>query len=273
MGKIVFCISPARCGSTALIRWFEKLGFSIYHEPSIKPFNYACNDNFTEEWYDSGKGFNTFNDITHSILEESKTRDVFIKDMIFSVYYWFLVNERNHDPYLNVLLNKCIFLFLIRDPHDSIKSLSMKEPSWNDILDNCTDYNQMVKLYKYVSKPNIIISEELYGSKESREKVLSRICDLINIKFDSKTLIWDAKSSDFDGQEWREAKKPELFKHWHGDAIKSQGFRIMPKRKEDHDMHNYDTNQSWQKQVKGAMPIYEFFLSENGKSKSQYMEK
>lgn len=266
MHKIVFCISPARCGSTALLRWFEKLDFSIFHEPSIKPYNNVYHD-FTKDWYKPNIGFDSFREITKAILKESETRNVFIKDMIFSTYYWFMIHQQNNpDEDFNILIKKSIFIFLIRNPHDSLKAFNLKVNEWNDVMDRCSNYQELDMLYNHLKslsdKVFVVISEELYGSKENTITILNRLCNLIDIKFDPNSMSWDPKSDDFTGDEWREAKYPELFKLWHGDAIKSNGFGIIPKRQEDDDMKNYDQNQSWQKQLIKAIPVYEFFLSQ-----------
>lgn len=214
--KIVYLISPPRSLSTAFLRMIEGRGdFIIINEPSVR----IMEKNNTNKYYKNT--LTSFDQVKEKILHESKTSNVFVKEISRSVKD-FLLQDQNLVKKENIY-----FIFLVRNPHHSIISFYKKIlhifPNFSDII----GYESTYEILKYVqknspNKPLIILSEDLYNNPSQTIEEFCQSCDL---DWNQNALHWTNLGDDFTGQnEWNETKQKAQTYHWHGDAIKSSGF-------------------------------------------------
>lgn len=119
------------------------------------------------------------------------------------------------------------FVFLLRNPHESLISFYKKSRSCPAILNYIIGYEpfynivQKVKM-KSTNKLTVILTEDLCGNPE---KVIKEFCDSLSIPFIPESLHWSSEDQIFDYQKgWHEIKTNEAMQIWHGEAIKSSSF-------------------------------------------------
>lgn len=215
--KIIFLISTPRSLSTGFMRMMQERGdFEIFHEPSTAPFDAVHYKSFYKETFREDC-FQSYEEITESIIAESKNANVFIKEISFC-FHEYLTKE-------NPLLQKAHFAFLVRKPQDVVLSFYRKNSpvSW---IEHLSGYKQLLELFELVADhggytPYLFFSEDL---GEDPVRSVELFCNYMDIEFKPESLHWEKLEDSFDGKIWRDGKKPEAIRHWHGDAIQSTGF-------------------------------------------------
>ena len=226
--KIVYLISPPRSLSTVFLRMMQQRGdFFIFNEPSQSAFVAHYNPKLISSLYKPNVP-QSFLTVKEEIFKAAQHFNVFVKEMSFAIKN-FLGQDielmRHPDIY---------FIFLVRNPHHVIISFYNKQNTTAgfcvnyDLLSNLLSYQGLYELVhkiqqESVNKPLIMFAEDLYLNTETTIQVL---CDHVGIDFKETSLVWDDLGNDFNGhEEWHENKLHSHTQHWHGDAIRSTGFK------------------------------------------------
>lgn len=230
--RIIYLISPPRSLSVAFLRMMDaREDFQIMHEPSQHAWvlSKGKDHEYATDWF-LAEASQSFADVKSQILAKAQQGNVFIKEMSFAIKN-FLITDPEWIRNSNIH-----FVFLLRNPHHSSISfynkvkhfygtLSAKEKhDFIDILgyQACYEIFQAVKANS-PNKPTIIFSEDLY---QYPEETVRTFCHHLDIPFSKECFKWDSLSDDFCGyKEWHKIKHKEHIHHWHGEAIKSSGFK------------------------------------------------
>lgn len=216
---IIFLISPPRSLSTAFLRMMYARGdFTVLNEPFIAYYDQKYHPKFAEENY--LKAPQSYTQMTNTILEKAKTKNVFIKEMCCAALELFKHDQRLlHDK-------RTKFVLLARNPHHATISLYKKgNKSMVDILNKILAYNKLYQLCKNISrakKPHLILTEDLYNNPTL---CIKKFCKATQIPFLPESLSWPQLGNSFDAKkEWHDTKKDKSIYIWHSDAIQSTGF-------------------------------------------------
>ncbi|MCP5507635.1 MAG: hypothetical protein H7A37_04975 [Chlamydiales bacterium] len=217
--------------STAFLRMMDNRGdFTIFHEPSQYAYDKIHYPELTKTWFlDSAPG--DFEEIKQRIFEAAKSSPVFVKEVSFAVHDFLIADQE-------FLSNRQIhFVFLVRDPHNSIVSFYRKTQAVFEEMDDLIGMKKLQHLYQTINqkspnKPMLISSEQL---ADSPNEIVRDFCEYYELEFSEAHLRWEPYDTSFDGVEkWKEIKKFDLFKHWHGSAAQSDGF---------HQLSTYETDE------------------------------
>lgn len=230
--KIVYLISTPRSCSTVCLRMMEASGeFVVMNEPAIYPFikSSVADLELTKGWFHSAS-YETFDAMKQHILKVSTESKVFIKEICFFVEDFLL-----HDD--DFVTNPDIqFVFLIRNPHNSIISYYKKYqeivPNFSHYIGCRSSYNIYQAIKNKVKNPIIILSAEdlCSHSKETAQQLFSSL----SIPFHEKCLQWEDLGDNFLGiKEWSEVKIADKLYHWHDHAIHSTGFEPLTENRVD----------------------------------------
>ena len=228
---IIYQISTPRSGSTAALRCFETQGvFEIFHEPSIKPHEFKKRWGLTSFMFRSDHPIDTFPQLESTLLETSKYRPIYVKDIAYSSIDWLKQSSLLTNPQVH-------FVFLIRNPYDQLVSLCKQFSSMNippKMVGDVYDYQLLADLIEVCRSkaPNRTLVMETECLCQYPEKMMNIISNQVGISLPIE-LTWNPKCDHFDGSEWHESKKPDSFRKWHRDAISSTGFRSLPKYPQD----------------------------------------
>jgi hypothetical protein len=195
--------------------------FKIMHEPNQLAFNLQFSHiDITRKWFKQDAP-QTFNEVKNKILSESRSANVFVKEISFAIKD-FLLNDPEFVRNPNIH-----FVFLLRNPHHSVISFYKKCRILDNQFSKLIGYKDCYEIFDAIkkhaiNKPVLILSEDLYiNTKETVET----FCKNVEIDFNEKSLEWSNLGTDFDGTiEWQEIKNKEITHHWHGDAIRSTKF-------------------------------------------------
>lgn len=223
-GKIIYLISPPRSLSVALLRSFAARNDTVVmHEPSQRPYDLVHYPELTKDWFYENAP-QTYAEVKKQILKLSQSKHVLVKEMSFAVRD-FIINE----PVLPGA--HTYYIMLVRDPHAAAISFYKKSrihvdsgvvEGFHDLLGYRQQWEIYVELLQRAThKPIILRTETLV---KDPEKTLRYLCKRLRIPFQASSLSWNNLGADFEGTPWREAKKKDLFQHWHGEAIHSAGF-------------------------------------------------
>lgn len=224
--KIVILVSTPRSLSTGFLRMMHARGdFEIFHEPSTAPFNATHYRAFYDLAFKEDC-FQSFDQITASILNAAEHSNVFVKEMAAPLYEIL--------PQDSPLLEKAHFVFLVRKPQDVALSFYQKGlPA--SMLRNVLGYPQICSLFELITAhakhpPHLIFSEDLGLAPEEQ---IRSFCQHVGIDFKPESLNWKDLGTEFTALEWHEDKKPIAVHYWHGDAIHSTGFSPLKTAKTD----------------------------------------
>lgn len=134
-------------------------------------------------------------------------------------------------------------IILTRDPEEMLPSYAkeVKQPTIRDV-----GYAKHLELLNYLldinKKPVVIVSEEIL---KNPKKMLSKLCEAIDIPFDSSMLSWEKGPRPEDGS-WA--------KHWYHTVHNSTGFQPYQPKKEPFPEH-------LEPLLKKCKPIYEELCS------------
>ena len=227
MHQVIYQISIPRSGSTAGLRCFETQDmFSIFHEPSIKPYELKKRWGLTRFMFRSDNKIDTFEQAEATILEAAKHSPVYVKDIVHSSAEWISRSSLLNNPNVH-------FVFLVRNPYDQLVSLckqfnAMGVPT--KMVSNVYDYDLLADLINVCRKraPNRTLVMETECLCQYPEKIIKIIADQVGLDIQNVQLSWNPKPANFIGTEWHESKQPEAFRNWHHDAITSTCFRSLP---------------------------------------------
>ncbi len=230
--KIVYLISMPRACSTACLRMMEASGeFLVMNEPAIYPFvtKNIADRQLTQGWFRK-PSYETFDEMKQHILKLAVESNVFIKEICFLAED-FLLNDDEFVANPNIQ-----FVFLIRNPHNSIISYYKKYlrivPNFSYYIgcrSSCTIYQAIKNKAK---NPIIILSAEdlCNNSRATAQQLFSSL----SIQFHDECLHWENLGDDFSGvSEWNEVKISEKLYHWHDHAIYSTGFEPITENRTD----------------------------------------
>ncbi len=218
--KLVFLISPPRSLSVGFLRMIEARGdFAIYHEPLISVYDFIYFQELTKDWFLDG-AYETYDQVKKDLFEEVGHSNVFVKEMSFSSKE-FLIGDLDLMKSPNVH-----FVFLMRDPHDATISFYQRFNQTFEGFENVMGYRQLYELFEAVSgaaanPPLLLFSEDLASNPK---QTVERFCSHVEIPFMENALAWKNLGLDFSASEWNECKLPKFAQHWHGEAIRSEGF-------------------------------------------------
>ena len=223
--KIIFLVAPPRSLSTAVLRMMGARGdLILINEPACSIYNQTRYPPSKQFYTEQAPG--SYAEVKNKILSYAVDNQVFIKEMSFSFEAFIkAVPELMADPNI-------YFTFLLRDPHPCIISYykKMQQDTIDFIIedfDHLTGFPALYNSFRFVqdnaiNKPCVIHAEQLYNNTKNTVRAF---CNQLNISYDDKHLNWRNLGDTFDGLEvWKESKKPELTRHWHGEAIVSQNF-------------------------------------------------
>lgn len=229
--KIIYFISPPRSLSVAFMRMMQARGdFIIMHEPSQYAFNRINSTDSVNDWFNEN-AYKTFDEVKQHIFEYAEHSNVFVKEMSFAVYKFFLNDLAFiQDP-------RITFVLFIRNPHHTLLSLYKKlkhnfseifdsedtQYSFADIVGYKSLYEILCLIKAHASQsPIILLTEDLYNDPE---KTVQNFCNQCDIPFKEDALVWQDLGADFSGtEEWHEIKKSDRTHYWHDNAIRSSGF-------------------------------------------------
>jgi hypothetical protein len=164
-----------------------------------------------------------------AVIEDQPTDPALVLEQLRSVQHegkqLFLKNMAHHmikmDEVLDRLIKNFKHVFLIRDPRDMLLSLDkeLPNPSLRD-----TAYQRQLELFEMVrqqeTNPAVIDAEQLLTNPR---RVLTKLCDQLDIPFQQGMLSWEAGPIPEDGI-WAE--------HWYDNVHQSTGFQpYTPKQK------------------------------------------
>lgn len=222
--KIIFLIAPPRSLSTAFLRMMAgRKDFTIFNEPSSAVFNKAHYPHSAFVY--SEKAYNAYADVHEAIICAAEKKPVFIKEMSFAF-------EEFIATCTDLIKNpQVFFIFLVRDPHPATISYYKKLPeSYIEFmlpeLERLTGFSALYKVFDQLqhsakNKPYIIDAKDLY---KNPEKTIENFCQFVNIPHSKAFLHWEILSGNLVADIWHEKKKPAFTKHWHNEAMRSQGF-------------------------------------------------
>ncbi len=112
-------------------------------------------------------------------------------------------------------------VFLIRHPFEVLSSYLKKH---NEVTPDDLGYPQQLRLFKAVKNHNKIVPMVIDSQNflENPETALKKVCDALNISFDTNMLSWPTGYRNTDGV-WAP--------HWYNQVIESTGFKKpLPKK-------------------------------------------
>lgn len=231
-GKIVYLISTPRSCSTVCMRMMEASGeFTVMNEPAIYPFilSSQVDRELTEGWF-LPPPYKTFNEMKQVIFKLAEQSHVFVKEICFFVEEFL---SENADFVSNPNIQ---FVFLIRNPHNSIISYYKKYlkivPNFSHYVGCRSSYSIYQKIKDKVKNPIIILSAEDLCNRP--EETAPQLFQALSIPFHEKCLHWPDLGDDFSGvEEWNEVKAHEKLYYWHDHAIHSTGFEKITENRTD----------------------------------------
>lgn len=217
MHPILILLSPARSGSTAIMRCLDETSlFTVFHEPFVEPWNTENLGEKTSGWYATR---NSYRELEERILKAAEETPVLVKEMVFASADWL-----EHHSQLRGRKN-VYFVFLLRQPYDELVSVVKRYESLglpNNNFPFVSDYSRMEQLFNACvesKSPTRICSAERLLAHPSELQAVLRWVNL-----DAKIpTSWTAKSDSFNGSEWSESKYLQDFRHWHSAALNSTG--------------------------------------------------
>lgn len=237
MYKIVFGISPPRNRSTVSIRPFQVRGdFEIYHENILTARNTRDPDQakVTQGWYYDKPC--SYEQVKHKILESAQTRNVFVKELSFTMIEFLQEYPEFFD------MQNVYFVLLVRDPGDAAVSYGLKldyKDEYRNHLKRWMGYEQQYEILNLCRKAKnqflLVQSEDLC---DKPEQTLRDICQYVGIEFQDRMLNWQNLGTNFNGRtEWHETKLEKFIYHWHTHAITSTRFESPTMYKKDAEGH------------------------------------
>jgi hypothetical protein len=223
--KIIFLVAPPRSLSTAMLRMMgERNDLIVMNEPACCVYNqnhYPPSRHFYSE-----QALTSYEAVKDKILSHAEDNQIFIKEMSFS-FEEFIKAEPDLMADPNIY-----FTFLLRDPHPCMISYYKKmSPDTLDYIigdfGHLTGFPALYNSFRLIQdnafhKPYVLHAEQLY---EDSQNTIRALCDYLKIPYEDNHLTWDNLGETFNGfKAWQENKKPELTRHWHQEAIDSQGF-------------------------------------------------
>lgn len=178
--------------------------FDVYGEPFIDIYKQSLVSN---KYFQQSR--DNFQQIFHSLVNQSKTQSVFVKDMAYHA-----------EPFISdSLIRAATHTFLIRDPRLSIPSLYKMRPEFTD---DQPGFEGQYKLFQRVVevtgvKPYVIEAESL---KTKAEEIVPDYFRWIKHELPDDVLNWPQGSRD----DWKGRES------WHEEAINSRGFKNNEKR-------------------------------------------
>lgn len=264
--KIIYMIAMPRSSSTAFLRMMHARGdFAVMNEPSLYVFCKKYNPSSAKSAFTSNAK-ETHAEVITEVLERAKRQSVFVKDMGF-----FSPGDFIHDVDF-MRRSNVHFVFLVRNPHNSIISFYNVFQTVIDSFSDCIGCKASYEIYQSVKKmganpPLIIFSEDLY---DYPQETVERFCHQLNIPFKEEFLHWKNLGENFSGfEEWNEIKLPSKLKQWHSTAIQSEGFQ--PARKNNVDsngcptfieIENLQDRKKCQEAYKENVIFYQKFIDE-----------
>lgn len=205
MQPVVALWTYPRTVSTAFERvMMERGDFNVLHEPfSYLYYVHEKNGTIDQEFIDPNHPA-TYKGIREMILDESKKKPIFFKDMAAHCYED-LVDD---SAYINSVTNT----FLIRDPAKTIASYFALNP---DVSRSEIGCEQLCRLYRIVEEstgrtPIIVDADDL---EDDPTAIMTAYCDRLGIPFLPHSLTWSPKSPE----KWK------IWEKWHKDAARSTG--------------------------------------------------
>ena len=233
MAKPVILWCVPRSASTAFERVFiETADVQVMHEPFSMSFYYSeerRSDRYVTQG--SGNASHNYRCVLRRIVERSRMRFVFVKDLAYHVRgFW-----------SSGLLRMVRSTFLIRNPIAALGSQYRLLPDFN--LEE-TGYPELKRLFDAVAdrdgKAPVLIDAADF--QRFPDRVMAAYCDAIGIRFQHSSLTWENRDVPL----WN------AWRRWHLDALNSTGVNP-PKpipRLEDQPPHV-------RRMVDRTMPIYE----------------
>jgi hypothetical protein len=182
----------------------ERGDFEILHEPfSYLYYVHGENATIPQEFIDADHPV-TYPAIREMILEESKKKPVFFKDMAAHCYDH-LVDD-------SAFLFNMSNTFLIRDPAKTIASYYALNP---DVSRDEIGCEQLHRLYRVTREstdrtPVIVDADDL---EDDPAGTIAAYCDRLGIAFFPHSLNWSPHNSE----KWK------IWENWHRDAARSSG--------------------------------------------------
>jgi hypothetical protein len=150
------------------------------------------------------------------VLQAQSANEEEVKRVVFSERQKpvvFIKNMAHHIEVLNddSFLDKCVTIFLIRDPKQIIASYAqvIEQPVLRDI-----GIEYELRLFNKLGKQNTIVIDSGLLLKNP-ESVLTKVCERASIPFDKRMLSWSAGPKPYDGV-WAP--------YWYSNVHQSSGF-------------------------------------------------
>lgn len=198
-------------------------------EPYAKSYYYGPERVSTRYGDEPSQDYCTYKDVKASLEEAFPEADVvFVKDMAY-----YLVNKMNPD----VLPEKYIHTFLLRDPHKSVyslykMSLNKDLTGWDHFDANEVGFAELYKMFNIVTEQLgqdaiIIDADDLLKHPET---MLRLYCDKVGISYQDRMLNWEEAPSDMSVfQEWMPWFEGVLTsKTFQPSATKPKSPQVMP---------------------------------------------
>lgn len=202
--RICLWSGPRNISTTLMYSFAQRSDTMVYDEPL---YAYYLNNTNAREYHPGSEDVlvsmeNDGNKVIEMIMGEHKKPVVFFKNM---THHLLNLNRSFMKDVINIILT--------RDPVEML-------PSFAKVIDNPTitdvGYALHIELVDYFHKMNI--NPLVLDSKKillNPKKVLSRLCNIVDIPFDENMLAWKSGARPEDGV-WA--------KYWYGNIHKSVGF-------------------------------------------------
>lgn len=216
--RVYFFITFPRTGSTTLTRYFhERDDMEICHEPSIAPYDKTHWGEVTATWWND-TSYNTYEESVKAIVEASKKRDVFIKDIVWSAHEFLQSNEwKSAEKELNVK-----YYMLIRDAESILVSFA-ENAKLSGQTCNSEELITLINYRKMIEIANIVNVEKVFRYEDvSRDiTMVSKALGISRLEKEE----WASISPEDVIESWREGKKLKFFDLWHGRGIRSRSMK------------------------------------------------
>ena len=224
-GKILYVISPPRCGSTAFFRSLAEQGVfkTFFHEPTIALHNLKYKPVQTAKFYHKGV-FPSFKILSNSLLEARSKGNVLVKDISFSSFEFLSSSPE-------IVANPNVhFVFLVRNPYDTISSYYKVFRGPTHALTGLVGFEQALNIYKLVKKMNpnkiqVVQTEEFFKKPSNHIfSIFSYAKIRLNpsVKFEWESLSKKVKQTII---KWHDQKNENFFSIMHKGALVSKGLK------------------------------------------------
>ncbi|MFJ4144346.1 sulfotransferase family protein [Pseudomonas sp. NPDC089734] len=235
MNRMVGLWAHPRSRSTVLERVFiERKDFEVFHEPFAHMAFTPSSSIPSDDWDDQFP--HTYEGIKEVLVEATKTRNVFHKDMC----YHCVEDLKKDEAFLSQQTN----IFLIREP---VRSILSHHAVFPDMPLEAIGHKAMYEIFCTVTKltghiPYVINADHLARDPET---VIRKLCEFLGIEHMPQAMSWKRECPS----QWK------TWRSWHTAAEQSE--QIVGSPEPDIDMQAFNQNSKLKALHEYHRPFYE----------------